>query len=43
MVALPGVFGRDALVKLKKHRVAPTKVALLQQEAKVEAPEGVNV
>ena len=43
MVALPGAFARDMLVKLKKHRVVPVKVALLQKDAKVEAPDGVMV
>ena len=43
MEALPGAFARDMLVKLKKHRVCPVKVALLQKDAKVDAPDGVMV
>ena len=43
MDALPGAFVRDILIKLKKHRVCPVKVALLQKDAKVEAPDGVMV
>jgi hypothetical protein len=42
-VAPLGAFARDILVKLKKHLVLPEKVALLQKDAKAEAPDGVMV